>query len=93
MQSPRILPAALQNVDFSGLIRSFDGLFGELDNLFRAFFGDIDVTTVEGLSDALQKIVDVGSTLVARRKALLPPSNRSPMQPVGRSINSLRSIR
>ena len=49
------LPAALQNVDFSGLIRSFDGLFGELDTLFTKFFGEIDVTTVEGLSAALQK--------------------------------------
>lgn len=65
------LPAALQNVDFSGLIRSFDGLFGELDNLFRAFFGDIDVTTVEGLSDALQKIVDVGSTLVTTTQGIV----------------------
>jgi len=65
------LPDALQNVDFSGLIRSFDGLFGELDNLFRAFFGDIDVTTVEGLSDALQKIVDVGSTLVTTTQGIV----------------------
>jgi len=65
------LPAALQNVDFSGLIRSFDGLFGELDNLFRAFFGDIDVTTVEGLSDALQKIVDVGSTLITTTQGIV----------------------
>ena len=65
------LPDALQNVDFSGLIRSFDGLFGELDNLFRAFFGDIDVTTVEGLSEALQKIVDVGSTLVTTTQGIV----------------------
>ena len=65
------LPAALQNVDFSGLIRSFDGLFGELDNLFRAFFGDIDLTTVEGLSAALQKIVDVGSYLVTTTQGIV----------------------
>ncbi len=65
------LPAALQNVDFSGLIRSFDGLFGELDTLFTKFFGEIDVTTVEGLSAALQKIVDVGSYLVTTTQGIV----------------------
>ncbi len=65
------LPDALNNVDFSGLIKAFDGLFGELDNLFRAFFGDIDLTTVEGLSAALQKIVDVGSDLVTTTQGIV----------------------
>ena len=67
----RNLPAALQNVDFSGLIRSFNGLFGELDTLFTKFFGEIDVTTVEGLSAALQKIVDVGSYLVTTTQGIV----------------------
>lgn len=65
------LPAALQNVDFSGLIRSFNGLFGELNTLFGKFFGEIDVTTVEGLSVALQKIVDVGSYLVTTTQGIV----------------------
>ena len=69
------LPEALQNVDFSGLIKSFNGLFGELDNLFRAFFGDIDITTVEGLSAALQKIVDVGSYLVTTTQGIVVAFN------------------
>lgn len=65
------LPAALNNVDFSGLISSFDGLFGELDTLFKKFFGDIDITTVEGLSDALQKIIDTGSLLVTTTQGIV----------------------
>ena len=65
------LPEALKNVDFSGLIKSFDGLFGELGGLFKAFFGDIDLTTVEGLSSALQKIIDVGSLLVTTTQGIV----------------------
>ncbi len=65
------LPDALQNVDFSGLIQSFNGLFGELDTLFSKFFGEIDVTTVEGLSAALQKIIDVGSYLVTTTQGIV----------------------
>lgn len=65
------LPAALQNVDFSGLIRSFNGLFGELNTLFGKFFGEIDITTVEGLSAALQKIIDTGSLLVTTTQGII----------------------
>lgn len=65
------LPEALNNVDFSGLIKSFDGLFGELNTLFKTFFGDIDLTTVEGLSIALQKIIDVGSLLVTTTQGIV----------------------
>lgn len=65
------LPEALKNVDFSGLIKSFDGLFGELNTLFKTFFGDIDLTTVEGLSSALQKIIDVGSLLVTTTQGIV----------------------
>lgn len=89
----RNLPAALQNVDFSGLIRSFDGLFGELDNLFTKFFGEIDVTTVEGLSAALQKIVDVGSTLVTTTQGIVAAFKPLRKRPEGRLMNLSNSIK
>jgi TP901 family phage tail tape measure protein len=52
------LPAALENLDFSGFIDSMDGLSEEVKTLFKSFFGDIDLTTVEGLTKGLQFLVD-----------------------------------
>jgi len=52
------LPEAMKGLDFSGLIGSFDALGGALRNAFVAVFSDIDLTTVEGLHLAIQKIID-----------------------------------
>jgi len=57
------LPQAFAAVDFSGLLSSLGGLGDELGSLFRALFGDIDLTTVEGLADALQTVVNIGESL------------------------------
>jgi len=48
------LPEALSQVDFTGLIDSFRDLGFELGDLF----GDIDLTTPEGLANAIQFVVD-----------------------------------
>src|SRR5690554_4128139 len=52
------LPEAFEGVDLTGLLDSFGDLGGELQDAFTAVFGEIDLTTVEGLQEALQKIVD-----------------------------------
>ena len=57
------LPAAFENVEFSGLINAFGTLGDTLEDLFSAFFGDIDLTTVEGLRSALQTLVDAFTAL------------------------------
>jgi TP901 family phage tail tape measure protein len=57
------LPEALAGIDFSGVIGSFDGLGGALQDAFSAFFGDIDLTTVEGLRSAINTVVDSIETL------------------------------
>lgn len=57
------LPAALEKVDFSGLLKSIEGLGEEVKGLFDAFFGHIDLTTPEGLAAAIQKIVNSGTAL------------------------------
>ena len=48
------LPAALEGVDFEGLL----GALGELGRAIGSYFGDIDLSTVEGLQDFIQGIVD-----------------------------------
>jgi len=57
------LPEALAGLDFTGFIASIDDLGDTVGDLFSAFFGDIDLTTAEGLRSAIQKIVDVFTTL------------------------------
>lgn len=57
------LPAAFENVDVSNLIDAYKDLGEEIAGLFKSFFGDIDLTTVDGLSAAIQKVIDSIETL------------------------------
>lgn len=57
------LPAAFERVDVSGLISAYKALGQEVAGLFKSFFGDIDLTTVEGLADAMQRVIDTIETL------------------------------
>jgi TP901 family phage tail tape measure protein len=67
-QIAEVMPEAFANVDWSRLIDSLKGLGGEIEDVFKAFFGDIDLTTAEGLEDFIQKLVDsfTGLTNVAK---------------------------
>ncbi len=58
------LPDALKTLDLTTVIQSFDKLGDSLDGIFEAMFGDIDITTVEGLSSAIQTISDAFAGLV-----------------------------
>lgn len=53
------LPAALKQVDFSGLVKSLRDLTGTVSGLFDG----IDVSTPEGLAEAIQRVVDAVRTL------------------------------
>lgn len=57
------LPDAFKNVDFTEFLESFNGLGSALKDIFEDFFGEIDITTPEGLAAALQKVVDSGTAL------------------------------
>jgi TP901 family phage tail tape measure protein len=65
------LDDALNRVDFSGLTDALGDLFGEIDKLFKTFAGDIDLKTVDGLAEGLQKIVDVGEYLVRTTQGIV----------------------
>lgn len=52
------LPAALASIDYSKLIESVSNLGTQLGQAFSALFAGIDLATPEGLSAAIQKIVD-----------------------------------
>lgn len=60
----RNLPEAFEGLDFSELLASFDDLGDEVKDLFAGLFGDVDLSTVEGLEAALQKIVDAFTALI-----------------------------
>ncbi|MFA5101348.1 MAG: phage tail tape measure protein, partial [Candidatus Omnitrophota bacterium] len=58
------LPAALKNLDFTGLITSLKGLGGALGEAFEAIFGEIDLSTVQGLHTWIQRVIDGLAALV-----------------------------
>lgn len=57
-------PEALSGIDLSELLGAFGDLGDELGDLFTGLFGDVDLSTVEGLEDVLQKVVDAFTALV-----------------------------
>lgn len=58
------LPEAFDNVDFDRLFEAFDGLTQEISGAFESVFGEIDLTTVDGLSTAIQRSINGLSSLV-----------------------------
>ncbi|MGD9975077.1 MAG: phage tail tape measure protein, partial [Desulfatirhabdiaceae bacterium] len=58
------LPAALETLDFSGMLKAFDDLGISIKDVFSALFGDIDLTTPEGLSKALQTMVNAFESFI-----------------------------
>ena len=52
------LPEAMADVDVTKLIRSLEGLGDTVKEAFEAIFGEIDLSTPEGLHKAIQRIVD-----------------------------------
>lgn len=57
-------PEALSGLDFSDLLAAFGDLGDELDDLFVGLFGSVDLSTVEGLQSAMQRVVDAFTALV-----------------------------
>lgn len=57
-------PEALAGLDLSSLLDSFGDLDDELDDLFVGLFGNVDLSTVEGLESAMQRVVDAFTALV-----------------------------
>lgn len=58
------MPEALKGLDLSELLSAFGGLGDELDEVFKDLFGDVDLSTVEGLAQAMQRTVDAFTALV-----------------------------
>ena len=54
-----VLPEALAGIDWSGLESSFDNLKESLGSAFEAVFGELDLSTVAGVEDAIQTLVDL----------------------------------
>lgn len=58
-----VMPEALAGVDWTELTDSIKSVGESIKGLFAAAFGDVDLTTAEGLQSAIQKIVDGVSAL------------------------------
>jgi len=57
-------PEALSGLDFTDLLAAFGDLGDELGGAFGNLFGDVDLDSVEGLEQVLQKVVDAFTALV-----------------------------
>jgi len=58
------LPAAFSGLKFDGLLTSLSELKGAAKVALEALFGPVDISTVDGLRDALQKVEDIITGLV-----------------------------
>lgn len=65
------LPAAFKEVDLSPLADAFIRLGDAFSDALSALFGNIDLTTIEGLSRALQLIVDTGAAFVTTLEGIV----------------------
>lgn len=54
------LPAAFEQVNFSGLLEAL----GDLGDAFGSWFDGLDLTTVDGLAEALQTVTDIITGLI-----------------------------
>jgi len=57
-------PDALKDIDFSGLLDALGGLGDEFQRAFDGIFGDVDLTTVEGLHSAIQTTINIITSLI-----------------------------
>src|SRR5690554_2019026 len=57
-------PEALSGLDLTALLAAFGDLGDELNDLFVGLFGNVDLSTVEGLQSAMQRVVDAFTALV-----------------------------
>ena len=61
------LPAALDKIDWS----KFEGAIGDLADSFGDMFGDIDLTTPDGLAEVIQTIIDLGAGLIKTSSGII----------------------
>jgi TP901 family phage tail tape measure protein len=58
-----VLPEALANINWDGLEGSFDNLKESVSGAFATIFGDLDLDTVEGVTEGIQTLVNLLSGL------------------------------
>lgn len=85
------LPEAFEGVDFGGLLDAFDDLGLELRDALSRVWGDLDLTTPEGLQIAIQKVVDGFTSLINISKGVI--DGLGPLfSTIGAGIDQLTTI-
>jgi hypothetical protein len=65
----------LEGIDLSGLINQLKLLGGDVGDLLKSLFGNIDLTSVEGLQKALQMVVDGVELLTVVTRGIIQEFN------------------
>ena len=85
------MPEALAGVDWSKLTDSIKSLGTSIKELFEAFFGDIDLTTVDGLQKGIEKVVD-GITALTNTTAGILQSWRPFVELLGKAASEFANL-
>lgn len=85
------LPDALKDIDYSALIESISGLGTSIGEAFAAIFNGLDLTTPEGLSAAIQKVVD-GITALTNVTAGIIDAWRPFLTALGSAVDYFTSL-
>jgi len=59
----KTLPDAIAKIDWGNLTSSFGNLKTAIDSVMAAIFGDVDLTTIDGMAAGMQKFVDAIANL------------------------------
>lgn len=85
------LPEALEGIDFTRVLEAFGLLGEELSGLLEGLFGDIDLSTVEGLQTALQGVAD-GFGLLITTTAGIVQSFKPLFQLIGEALREFQTF-
>ncbi len=69
------LPGAFKQVDYSGLMEAMDMVKQAVIDTFKSIFGDLDLTKLDDLAQAIQKVVDVIRVLTASTAGIITGLN------------------
>ena len=65
------LPESMEGLDFSPIVKSLGGLGDAVADAFETIFGEIDLTTPEGLHEVIQKIINGFAGLIDVTKGII----------------------
>jgi TP901 family phage tail tape measure protein len=87
----RNLPDALDGIDLTDLIGEYGELGKSIQGLFTDIFGDMDLTTVDGLRRAVETTIETLKTLTTVTRGIVD-SFRPAAEAIGETVNKFNAL-